>query len=126
MTTKEKLDLLWKYLLLAVLAYGFSQLGSPGHSESFRHGYFNGSSHGAVWKSKDDCDYEDMNIDVDVKKLADGDSTIQITINGETMNINELEDLDDVDGKVFIKKMKRHGDGERKVKIVKKKIAKDK
>jgi len=124
MTTKEKLELLWKYLFLIVLVFGISQLGKAHHPKMFKSDCGGSRGHDMMWFSDDDCDFKDMNIDVEIEKFGDGDSTVQIIINGETMDLEEFEGKE---GNVFIKKMKHPGkSGDRHMKIIKKKISEDK
>ena len=122
MTLKEKLELLWKYLLLAVIFFGVTQLSnSPQtlHEKHMKEGGHYGKK--VIWY--DDMGGEDMDIDVDIEKIVAGDSTITITINGETM---DLDDLDDLGGKVIVKSFKDEDDGHQKqIKVIKKKIKTD-
>ena len=113
MTLKEKLELLWKYLLLGVLVYGFFELG---HSRPgpFPHPFPGGPPHPAVWFSGDDGP-EDMDIDVEVTRDADGDSTVVVTVNGE-----KLDDLDDDNIHVIVKTLGDDENLEKRVKVIKK------
>lgn len=126
MTNKEKLDLLWKYLLLAVLLFGFIQIGSHKKAIRFHQSDPCGPAGGhskMLWLDDGSCKDMDMDIDVEVLKLGDGDSTITVTVNGESINMEglDLEDLEDGDHKVFMKKMKTGGHGtERRIKVIKK------
>ena len=129
MTMKEKLEALWKYLLLMVLVYGFYQIGRPHPPMFFDHDLAGSSEHGLMWISDDDDDLDEMMINVEVEKHADGDSTIVVTINGETVDLEDidLKMLEHDDGQVFIKKIKLPKQaGERQVKIIKKKLSKTK
>lgn len=114
MNLKEKLDLLWKYLLLAVLVYGFHTLSRPALPPFCGHPMM-GAAHDFTWFGDDD----DEDMDIRIEKLAEGDSSVVIMINGEIMDLKglRLQDLDD-DAKVFIKKMKGHGDGKKMIKII--------
>ncbi|MBC8376270.1 MAG: hypothetical protein H8E26_09495 [FCB group bacterium] len=121
MTLKEKLELLWKYLFLAVIVFALVQIGRT-HKSRVMHHDFQGK-HGSkmMWYSDEDCDTDEMKVDVEIEKFAGGDSVIKVIINGETM---DLEDLEKLDENVFIKKMKHDGSSkERKVKIIKKVIS---
>ncbi len=119
MTLKEKLDLLWKYLLLAVLIYGFAQIGRPHGFRMMNHHSNMGNEHGMMWFGDDEnCDYKDMTVDVEIEKLDDGDSTIKVIVNGETI---DLKDFDMKGENVFIKKMKGSGK-EKRIKIIKKEM----
>ena len=118
MTLKEKLELLWKYLLLVVIVYGLAQIGNVRHGGMMTHDFPRVHGERMMWFDDDDCDEEEMNVEVEIEKLAGGDSTITVIINGETM---DLDDLDKLGENVFIKKMRHDGDRkERKVKIIKK------
>lgn len=124
MTTKEKLDLLWKYLLLIVLAYGVYQMGS--HQSHFRHHSNNFPGYEKmIWMQGDDD--ADMDIDVQVEKLDDGDSTIVVKINGETIDLEglDIESLDDLDAKVFVKKIEGGKGEKRQIRIIKEEIDED-
>jgi len=62
----------------------------------------------------------EMDIDVEIEKMMDGDSSMTIIINGESLNLDDLEQLDD---HVYIKKMRHSGDSKaKKVKVITKKI----
>ena len=118
MTTKEKLDLLWKYLLLIVLAYGFSQMGS--HKRHFSHYAKDAAPHGKAFWFHDGMD-KHMDVDVQIEKLDSGDSTIVVKINGEEIDMQgmDLQELENLDADVMVKKMKS-GKGEtRQIKIIK-------
>lgn len=144
MTTKEKLDLLWKYILLIVLIWGIASMGRRQDVKCIGMGH--GMGHGkAMWMSGDhDFHFKggDMkDVQVMIEKLGDGDSTMVITVNGEVVDLDEvnwkdihgLEDLDidldieAMDGHVIVKKLGKDGDhGEKRVKIMKKKVQEDK
>lgn len=120
MTLKEKLELLWKYLLLAVIVFGLVQMTPKHHASMLGAECSHKSGYDMKWFGKGNHDFEDMDIEVMIEKLTDGDSTIKVIVNGETMDLDHLEDLDD---NIFIKKMKSSGDGkEHGVKIIKKKV----
>ncbi|MBT4035649.1 MAG: hypothetical protein HOB84_13565 [Candidatus Marinimicrobia bacterium] len=119
MTLKEKLELLWKYLLLAVIVFGLAQIGRTHHPGMMKHNFSGAHGDKMMWFGDDDCDFGDMDVDVEIEKFGEGDSSIKIIINGETMGLDDLEKLGD---NIFIKKMKHDGGGkEHKVKIIKKK-----
>lgn len=119
MTTKEKLELLWKYLLLAVIVFGIAQLGRSHRSKMFKHDFSKGYEHGMTWYSDDHCDDKEMTVDVQIEKLEDGDSTITVIINGEQMSLDDLEKLDE---NVYMKKMKGKPGKDMQIKIIKKKM----
>ena len=119
MTTKEKLDLLWKYLLLIVLVYGFAQIGNSHSKRFFTSHWDKGHGNDMMWYGSEDCDFEDMDVKVDVQKVGD-DSTMVVTINGETIDI---DDFDMKAGNVYVKKMDGHGKkGQKQIKIITKEI----
>jgi len=124
MTLKEKLDLLWKYLLLIVLVYGFAQIGRSHSARFFKSGVSMGMPHHEMmWKSGD-CDMPGMkNVEVHIEKHGDGDSTMIVTINGEEVDIDDVDisKFEKGDGKVFIKKIIRGDDMDRKKMIKMKK-----
>ncbi len=116
MTLKEKLELLWKYLLLAVLVYAVAQMGNCHRSGMTACGSGQ-SGHDMMWFGNDG------DMDIDVESFGEGDSSIQVIINGETVDLKDMEKM----GKnIFVKKM--HGSDEHKqhekknIKIIKKKI----
>lgn len=123
MSLKEKLELLWKYLLLAVLIFGFTQLGKPLHRMNCSHDGRGYHSKKMMWYGDKDFDLNEMEIDVEVEKLMDGDSMVKVIINGETLDLDDLEDLG---GNVFVKTFK-HGDDdqEKQIKVIKKKVKKN-
>ena len=121
MTLKEKLDLLWKYLLLGVIVFGLFQIGNQHRSKKYNHDFQGVHGQKMMWFGDEDGDTQEMNLDVEIEKLANGDSSIVLIINGETMNLDDLEELDE---NVLIKRIKHDGGGkEHKVKIIKKKIS---
>lgn len=113
MTTREKLELLWKYLLLAVIAYGIHSFSPKCEYRQIHndHGF-------KYWHESAGKDLKDMNVEIEVENLDDGDSTITVTVNGETMTV---EDLKDADEHILIQKIMDDHKGE-KVKVYKKKI----
>jgi len=120
MTLKEKLELLWKYLLLAVIVFGLVQIGNNRKSRMWSHDFSGQHGSKMMWFGDEDHDFGDIDIDVEIEELMDGDSSITVIINGETMNLDDLKKLD---RNVYIKKMRHHsGDKDRKVKIIKKKM----
>ncbi len=122
MTTKEKLDLLWKYLLLVILVFGFIYLGKARHAPLPGHGM---GPHAKMWID-DDCDFkgmkglEGLDMDIDIEALIDaGDSSIKVIINGEEASLEDLEDMDlDLlmgdDHKIIVKKSHKSGKGPHK------------
>ena len=123
MTLKEKLELLWKYLLLAVIVFGLFQLGNTRHARVMNHDYSGIPGHGSVWIGDEDCELESMDVNVEIEKLAHGDSAIQVIVNGETLDI---KDFDQAGEHVYIKKMKGSGEHkEHKIKVIRKMIEDD-
>ena len=89
MTTKEKLELLWKYLLLLVIAVSLFRFSGKPHftkmGKHFKHGKHNMSFH---------KDY-DNNIDVRVEKeIINGDTIMSVIINGASVDVSKLEEID--------------------------------
>ncbi|MCF7822849.1 MAG: hypothetical protein K9N35_01610 [Candidatus Marinimicrobia bacterium] len=124
MTNKEKLDLLWKYLLLVVLVYGFAQIGrnhGPGLMMPKPVGM---PGHEMMWMTDDDglLDMSGMNnIEVVIEKTGDGDSTIVVTVNGKEVDAEDfdIKTIESGDGHIFIKKYKGDGkSGDGKLKII--------
>ena len=80
MNTKEKLDLIQKYLLLIIIAFGvFRMSGKPHHKRIKQH--FDRNNH-------------EMKVEVETE-IVDGDTTIVIEVNGEEI---ELGDLNKIEG----------------------------
>ena len=119
MTLREKLDLLWKYLLLAVIVYAVAQVGYCHRSAMLGCGSQGG--HDMMWVD-DDGEFEDMDIDVDIDSFGDGDSSIQVIINGETIDLKDMKKM----GKNVIVKMIHDSDEYeqygKNIKIIKKKM----
>ena len=89
MTTKEKLELLWKYLLLLVIAVSLFRFSGKPHfkkmDKHFKHG-----KHGMSYHK----DY-DNNIDVRVEKeIINGDTIMSVIINGASVDVSKLEEID--------------------------------
>jgi|SaaInlV_120m_DNA_4_1040238.scaffolds.fasta_scaffold03659_2 hypothetical protein len=122
MTLKEKLELLWKYLLLAVIVFGLAQIGRTHHPRMIDYDCSSKSGHDMMWfGGGGDHDFGEMDVDVEIMKMGDGDSTITVIVNGKSMSLDDLKELDE---NVFIKKIKHDGSRkEHKVKIIKKKIS---
>ena len=109
MSTKEKLDLLWKYLALIVIAI----LGLR-FTENLNTEYISNNDDVVVFG-----DYvptlDDNNLNVEVKKeIIDGDTVMNVMVNGKELDSLEFnQSFDDVvswkskDGKKRILKMKK-------------------
>jgi len=127
MTTKDKLELLWKYLLLVVLVYGFFQIGRAHHPWGIPGNMRGPAGHNMMWFD-DDLDLDDMDVNVDITRTADSDSTVVVTINGETVDPDDLnlKELDEDGTHVFVKKMKHPGkSAEHRVTIIRREIDSD-
>ena len=76
MKTKEKLELLWKYLLLLVLAVGVFRFTSNDYND-----------HDVMLFSD-----EDLAMDVEVEKnIINGDTVMTIMINGKEVDADEFK-----------------------------------
>lgn len=123
MTLKEKLELLWKYLLLVVLVYGFTQLGGSHKVRMMNRGMGGDAEHGMMWFGGDDSDCGEMNVDVEIENLLDGDSTVKVIVNGQAIDVKDFERMGE---NVFIKKMKHSGEHkEKRIKVITKKMIDD-
>ena len=83
MTTKEKLEILWKYLALAVVAVlGFLLIGDNQLSKNLESGDF-------IFIGNDENDfYSNSNrMDVQVEKeIINGDTLMKVEVNGKTID----------------------------------------
>ena len=113
MNTKEKLEMVWKYLALLLIAIlGFTWIesnhfiGGPKKGEFVFIGDENYDFHGNELKK--------MNVDVQ-KEVVNGDTTMRVTVNGKPMDISEFKEMNgemkwtSEDGEIHIMKM-RHDD----------------
>ena len=76
MTTKEKLELLWKYLLLLVLATGVFRFTSNDYN-----------NHDVMLFGD-----EDLSMDVQVEKnIINGDTVMTVMVNGQEVNADEFK-----------------------------------
>ena len=137
MNNKEKLDLLWKYLALLVVAVvGFR------YTENISSRTLT-SDKNVVFFADDMPLADGQNMNVEVKKeIVNGDTIMNVIVNGEEVDSQDFKETNDMvswksnDGKMHVFKMKKKGsmedidiqlDDDRK-KVVKKrvrKIAKD-
>lgn len=78
MTTKEKLDLLWKYLLLLVIAVAIFKFSDHPHHKKINHDF--------------DYDSHEMRIEVETE-IVNGDTSIVVEINGEKVDMDKLKGL---------------------------------
>ena len=89
MNTKEKLELLWKYLLLLVLAVGLFRFSGKPHFKMMEK-HFDLGKHEMSFYGDDDRE-----IDVRVEKeIVNGDTVMTITINGEPVDASKFEEID--------------------------------
>ena len=109
MSTKEKLDLLWKYLALIVIAILGLRFTENINSESI-------SNNDDIVVFGDNVPtLNDNNLNVEVKKeIIDGDTVMNVMVNGKELDSLEFnQSFDDVvswkskDGKKRILKMKK-------------------
>ena len=109
MSTKEKLDLLWKYLALIVIAI----LGLK-FTENINSEYISNNDDIVVFGDNVPT-LNDNNLNVEVKKeIIDGDTVMNVMVNGKELDSLEFnQSFDDVvswkskDGKKRILKMKK-------------------
>ena len=109
MSTKEKLDLLWKYLALIVIAI----LGLR-FTENLNTEYISNNDDIVVFGDNIPT-LNDNNLNVEVKKeIIDGDTVMNVMVNGKELDSLEFnQSFDDVvswkskDGKKRILKMKK-------------------
>jgi len=86
MTTKEKLDMLWKYLALAVVAAGlilFSNMHLEDDDEHILIGVNDGDHTSASFGKAMDVRVE--------KEVTDGDTTLNVTVNGKPVDASTLK-----------------------------------
>ena len=89
MNTKEKLELLWKYLLLLVIAVSLFRVSGKPHfkmmGKHFEHG-----KHKMFF-------YENGETEIDVrieKEIINGDTIMSVKINGEPVDASKFEEID--------------------------------
>ena len=141
MNTKEKLEMIWKYLALILIAIlGFTWIennhfiGGPKKGEFVLIGDENYDFHGNELKK--------MNVDVQ-KEVVNGDTTMRVTVNGKPLDVSEFKEMNgemkwtSEDGEIHIMKMRHddeyelheedeHENGNKKIirkKIMKKKVS---
>ena len=122
MTTKEKLELLWKYLLLLVIAVSLFRFSGKPHfkkmDKHFKHGKYGMFFHG------DDANKMDVRVE---KEIINGDTIMSVIINGEPVDASKFEEIDgklkwvSEDGEVVEIDIDE-GHREKDVRIIKKKI----
>jgi hypothetical protein len=137
MNTKEKLELLWKYLFLAVVVVGIFRFTSqhdvsmaPMVAEHFGHQ----GKHEMVFFGDDDGIFvgDDHEMDVKIKKeIVDGNTIMKVLVNGEEMSVDDYDIKDrkfnwkSKDGKIIVIDIDDDHNGDHKEKdvtIIKKKI----
>ena len=114
MTTKEKLDILWKYLFLLVIAIAIFKF-----SDHPRH---------RMMKYKLGHDNQEMRVKIE-KEIVNGDTSIVVEINGEKVDMEDLKGLGkgmewfSKDGKSIVIELDDEDiTGDEKIRIFKKKI----
>ena len=126
MNTKEKLELLWKYLLLLILAITLFRFSEKSHFKIMEK-HFDHGKHGMFFHGDND---HKMDVRVE-KEIVNGDTVMTITINGEPVNALEFEEADGKmkwisnDGEVIVINLgDNHNDShtEKDIRIIKKKI----
>ena len=85
MNTKEKLELLWKYLFLLVVAIGIFQLTNRSHPAPKHFGQ-NGN-HEMVFFSGDD---HKMDVKIE-QEIIDGDTLMKVVVNGEEVAADDYD-----------------------------------
>ena len=87
MTIKEKLDMLWKYLALGVVAAGLI-LFSEMHLKEDDEYIFIGANEGY---HTSDAFGKTMDVRVE-KEVIDGDTTLNVTVNGKPLDVSKFEE----------------------------------
>ncbi len=90
MNTKEKLDMLWKYLALAVVAAGlilFSNMHLEDDDEHIFIGAHDGDHTSAAFGKTMDVRVE--------KEVVGGDTTLNVTVNGKSVDASNFEETDE-------------------------------
>ena len=114
MATKEKLDILWKYLFLLVIAVAIFKFSNHPHHRKMTHDF--------------DHDSHEMRVEVETE-IVNGDTSIVVEINGEKVDMENLKGLGkgmewfSKDGKSIIIKLDDEDlNGDEEIRIFKKKI----
>jgi len=92
MNTKEKLELLWKYLFLVVVAIGIFQFTHKPHPSRKHFGYE--GNHEMVFFGDDDGIFVGDGHKMDVKveqEIVDGDTIMKVIVNGEEVNAEDYD-----------------------------------
>ena len=92
MNTKEKLELLWKYLFLVVVAIGIFQFTHKHHPAPKHFGH--DGNHEMVFFGDDDVFFSDDDHHMDVKveqEIVNGDTIMKVMINGEEVYAEDYD-----------------------------------
>ncbi len=126
MNTKEKLQMLWQYLFLFVVAIGVFRFTDRSHSGRRHFGH--GGDHDMLFIGDDN---HAMDVKVE-KEIVDGDTLVKMWINGEEVDAEEHDMKDgsfkwkSKDGNVMVIDVDDIHDGthkkEKHRKVIKKKI----
>ncbi len=132
MSTKEKLELLWKYLFLLVVAIGVIRFTNGPHSAKLHFGHE--GDHEMLFLGDDKVFFgaDDHEIDVWVdQEIVDGDTIMKVIVNGEEVDAEEYDmkggsfEWKSKDGKIMVIDIDDdHNEDhkEKEVRIIKKKI----
>ena len=85
MSTKEKLELLWKYLFLAVIAVGIFRFTSRNNCSMMMGHHGRSAGHDMLFIGDDN---HAMDVKVE-KEIVDGDTLVKMWINGEEVDAEE-------------------------------------
>ena len=132
MNTKEKLELLWKYLFLLVVAIGVIRLTNGPHSAKIHFGHEGDHEMLFVGDDKVFFGADDHKMDVKVEQeIVDEDTIMKVWINGEEVDASSFSKKEgklkwvSEDGEVIVIDIDddHHEDHKEKdVRIIKKKI----
>ena len=86
MNTKEKLELLWKYLLLLVIAVCLFRFSGKPHFKMMGND-FNHGKHEMSFYGNDD---HEIDVRVD-QEIVDGDTIMKVIVNGEEVDAEEYD-----------------------------------
>jgi len=126
MNTKEKLELLWKYLLLLVIAVCLFRFSGKPHFKMMEK-HFNHDKHEMSFYGDDD---HEIDVRVD-QEIVDGDTIMKVIVNGEEVDAEEYDmkggsfEWKSKDGKIMVIDIDDdHNEDhkEKEVRIIKKKI----
>jgi hypothetical protein len=126
MNTKEKLELLWKYLLLLVIAVCLFRFSGKPHFKMMGND-FNHGKHEMFFYGNDD---HEIDVRVD-QEIVDGDTIMKVIVNGEEVDAEEYDmkggsfEWKSKDGKIMVIDIDDdHNEDhkEKEVRFIKKKI----